>query len=102
MPEFPKIIILDKEKTKYDWEFYKFLFDDEILVDITVFLLEFIDDDTIKNLSYDNLIDKINNILINNDINFKKNKIFLKNEKEVKYHFLVGEDFIDDERFCRC
>ena len=36
MPEFPKIIILDKEKTKYDWEFYKFLFDDEILVDIIV------------------------------------------------------------------
>ncbi len=64
--------------------------------------MEFINDDTIKNLSYDNVIDKINNISINNDINFKKRKIILKNEKIVKYHFLVGEEFIDDEKFCRC
>ena len=53
-------------------------------------------------MSYDNVIDKINNISINNDINFKKRKIILKNEKIVKYHFLVGEEFIDDEKFCRC
>ena len=64
--------------------------------------MEFINDDTIKNLSYDNVIDKINNISINNDINFKKRKIILKNEKIIKYHFLVGEEFIDDEKFCRC
>ena len=43
-----KIIILDKERSKYYWEFYTFLLDNEILFELTVFNIEFNNEDNIQ------------------------------------------------------
>ena len=94
---YPKIIIVDKEKTKYDWEFYKYIFDGEVLIDSAVFFLEFFEDDNIANFSNEELTNKIKNISINNELNFKMKKNFIANEKE-KFTFIIDEDFIEDEK----
>ncbi len=57
-----KIIILGKERSKYDWEFYTFLLDNEILLDLTVFKIEFNNEDNMQ--KFDKKIVKYNFLII--------------------------------------
>ena len=64
------IIILEQKKVKYDWKMYEFLLDKKIIVDFTSFLLEFISGDNCENIDSNKLIEKINEISINNEFSF--------------------------------
>lgn len=71
-----KYIILELENTKYNWEIYKFLFDKKIIIEFTSFLLEFINEENININEEGNkeIITKLNNISLNNEIYFLNNK----------------------------
>jgi len=70
------VIILDKERSKYDWKMYEFFMDKKILVDFASFLFEFmtekIDEDVIN---AKNTLDKLNKISINEEAYFLNKKI---------------------------
>ena len=70
------VIILDKERSKYDWKMYEFFMDKKILVDFASFLFEFmtekIDEDVID---AKNTLDKLNKISINEETYFLNKKI---------------------------
>ena len=70
------VIILDKEKSKYDWKMYDFFFDKKILVDFASFLFEFITDnaDTEK-IDAKETLDKLNKISMNEETYFLNKKI---------------------------
>ena len=68
------IIILEQKKVKYDWKMYEFLLDKKIIVDFTSFLLEFISGDNCENIDSNKLIEKINEISINNEFFFFNKK----------------------------
>ena len=119
------IIILEKEKYIYDWKIYEFLFDKKIIIDFTLFLFEFINGD---NTSYDNvddLVKKINEISINNEIYFFNKKMRYQkrsmmqslnivdniiskekgeqnnqqtNEIDLKFYFLLNQDIPEEEK----
>ena len=57
-----KIIILGKERSKYDWEFYTFMLDNEILFVLTVFNIEFNNEDNMQ--KFDKKIVKYNFLII--------------------------------------
>ena len=67
------IIILDKNSCKYDYKFFQFLIDKKICIDFTSFLLEFIDIDL--NKTDLKIVEKINQISINNDLYFCNKKL---------------------------
>ena len=70
------VIILDKEKSKYDWNMYDFFFDKKILVDFASFLFEFITEN-VDNESIDakETLDKLNKISMNEETYFLNKKI---------------------------
>jgi len=70
------VIILDKEKSKYDWKMYEFFFDKKILVDFASFLFEFITEN-VDNDSIDakDTLDKLNKISMNEETYFLNKKI---------------------------
>ena len=70
------VIILDKEKSKYDWKMYEFFFDKKILVDFASFLFEFITETTNEDIiDAENTLDKLNKISINEENYFLNKKI---------------------------
>ena len=118
------IIILDKNKSLYDWKLYEFLLDKKIIIDFTLFLFEFISGDIVYN-NMDELIEKINQISMNNEFYYFNKKIRLQkrsmmqsltivdnliskergesinqqmNENENKFYFLLNKDIPDDEK----
>ena len=119
------IIILEKDKFLYDWKFYEFLLDKKIILDFTLFLFEFIgNDNTIYN-NTDELLEKINQISINNEFYFFNKKIRLQkrsmlqslnivdnliskergesinqqiNENDSKFYFLLNQDIQEEEK----
>ena len=118
------IIILDKNKSLYDWKLYEFLLDKKIIIDFTLFLFEFISGDIVYN-NMDELIEKINQISMNNEFYYFNKKIRLQkrsmmqsltivdnliskergesinqqmNENENKFYFLLDKDIPDDEK----
>ena len=119
------IIILERKKDIYDWKLYEFLLDRKIIVDFTSFLLEFINSDKVYNNDSEKLIEKINEMSLNNEFYFfnkKKriqkrtmiqslniiNNIILKDKKEKnfqqqngignKFYFMINQDINDDEK----
>lgn len=92
------IIILDKGKTKYDWVFYKFLLDNEILIDFTIFVFEFMDSENKQVYSYVEFQNKIYSISINDDINFNKKFFLIRKEKENEFYFSLNNNFLEDEK----
>ena len=70
------VIILDKEKSKYDWNMYDFFFDKKLLVDFASFLFEFITENN-DNDSIDakETLDKLNKISMNEETYFLNKKI---------------------------
>ena len=119
------VIILDKDRLQYDWKIYEFLLDKKILVDFTLFLFEFINGESAFNNSNDKLIDKVNEISINNECYFFNRKIRLQkrsmiqsmnivdniiskekgeqintqiNENENIFYFLLNQDIPEDEK----
>ena len=70
------VIILDKEKSKYDWKMYDFFFDKKILVDFASFLFEFITENTdIDKIDAKETLDKLNKISLNEETYFLNKKI---------------------------
>ena len=119
------IIILERKKDIYDWKLYEFLLDRKIIVDFTSFLLEFINSDKVYNNDSEKLIEKINEMSLNNEFYFfnkKKriqkrtmiqslniiNNIILKDKKEKnfqqqngignKFYFMINQDINDNEK----
>ena len=70
------VIILDKEKSKYDWKMYDFFFDKKLLVDFASFLFEFMTEN-VDNESIDakETLDKLNKISMNEETYFLNKKI---------------------------
>ena len=119
------IIILEKDKCLYDWKLYEFLLDKKIIIDFTLFLFEFIGNDNNTFNNMDELLEKINNISVNNEFYFFNKKIRLQkrsmlqslnivdnliskergesinqqiNENDSKFYFLLNQDIQEDEK----
>jgi len=119
------IIILEKEKYIYDWKIYEFLFDKKIIIDFTLFLFEFINGDNATYDNVDDLVKKINEISINNEIYFFNKKMRYQkrsmmqslnivdniiskekgeqnnqqtNEIDLKFYFLLNQDIPEEEK----
>ena len=119
------IIILEKDKFLYDWKFYEFLLDKKIILDFTLFLFEFIGNDNNTSHNTDELLEKINQISINNEFYFFNKKIRLQkrsmlqslnivdnlmskergestnqqiNENDSKFYFLLNQDIQEEEK----
>jgi len=119
------IIILEKEKYIYDWKFYEYLFDKKIIIDFTLFLFEFINGDNATYDNVDDLVKKINEISINNEIYFFNKKMRYQkrsmmqslnivdniiskekgeqnnqqtNEIDLKFYFLLNQDIPEEEK----
>ena len=119
------IIILEKEKYIYDWKIYEFLFDKKIIIDFTLFLFEFINGDNATYDNVDELVKKINEISINNEIYFFNKKMRYQkrsmmqslnivdniiskekgeqnnqqtNEIDLKFYFLLNQDIPEEEK----
>ena len=119
------IIILEKEKYIYDWKIYEFLFDKKIIIDFTLFLFEFINGDNATYDNVDELVKKINEISINNEIYFFNKKMRYQkrsmmqslnivdniiskekgeqnnqqtNEIDSKFYFLLNQDIPEEEK----
>ena len=70
------VIILDKEKCKYDWKMYEFFVDKKILVDFASFLFEFMTEKESEDIiDAQNTLDKLNKISINEESYFLNKKI---------------------------
>ena len=119
------IIILEKDKFLYDWKMYEFLLDKKIIIDFTLFLFEFISGDCSCYNSMDELLEKINQISVNNEFYFFNKKMRQQkrtmmqsinivdnliskergesvnqqmNENDSKFFFLLNQDINDDEK----
>ena len=119
------VIILEYKKVEYDWKMYEFLLDKKIVVDFTSFLLEFISGDNTENIDLNKLIEKINEISINNEFFFFNKKKRLQkrtmrqslniidnimskekndqanqqqNEIESKFYFIINQDINENEK----
>ena len=119
------IIIVEQKKVIYDWKLYEFLLDKKIIVDFTSFLLEFINRDISDNNDSEILIEKINEISVNNEFYFFNKKkriqkrtilqslniidnIIIKDKKdqnyqqqnyfENKFYFMINQDIKDNEK----
>ena len=120
------VIILEKDKLLYDWKMYEFLLDKKIIIDFTLFLFEFISGDSIiANINKNELIEKMNEISVNNEFYFFNKKMRLQkrsmiqslnivdniiskekgeplnqqiNENESSFYFLINQDIQDEEK----
>ena len=120
------VIILEKDKLLYDWKMYEFLLDKKIIIDFTLFLFEFISgDNIIANNNKNELIEKMNEISVNNEFYFFNKKMRLQkrsmiqslnivdniiskekgeplnqqiNENESSFYFLINQDIQDEEK----
>jgi len=123
------IIIVEYKKVIYDWKIYEFFFDKKIIVDFTSFLFEFINggDNSKKGFDLNIILEKINEISINNETYFfnkkKRNQkrsilqslnivdnIIMKDKKEIsqasqqqndienKFFFILNQDIDDNEK----
>jgi hypothetical protein len=119
------VIILEKDKFIYDWKMYEFLLDKKILIDFTLFLFEFITGDSVTCNNANELVEKMNEISVNNEFYFFNKKMrYIKrsmmqslnivdniisqekgetanqqnNENESKFYFLLNQDIQDDEK----
>ena len=92
------IIILDKERSKYDWKMYEFFMDKKILVDFASFLFEFmtekIDEDIID---AKNTLDKLNKISINEEAYFLNKKIRYQ-RRSLLHTYNIVEHISDHKR----
>ena len=81
------VIIIDKEKSKYDWKIYEFFFDKKILVDFASFLFEFMTEKGEENIiDAKNTLDKVNKISINEETYFFNKNIRYKKKKFIKFY----------------
>ena len=119
------VIILEKDKFIYDWKMYEFLLDKKILIDFTLFLFEFITGDSVTCNNANELLEKMNEISVNNEFYFFNKKMRYQkrsmmqslnivdniiskekgeqtnqqnNENESKFYFLLNQDIQDDEK----
>ena len=119
------VIILEKDKFIYDWKMYEFLLDKKILIDFTLFLFEFITGDSVTCNNANELVEKMNEISVNNEFYFFNKKMRYQkrsmmqslnivdniiskekgeqanqqnNENESKFYFLLNQDIRDDEK----
>ena len=119
------VIILEKDKFIYDWKMYEFLLDKKILIDFTLFLFEFITGDSVTCNNMNELVEKMNEISVNNEFYFFNKKMRYQkrsmmqslnivdniiskekgeqanqqnNENESKFYFLLNQDIQDDEK----
>ena len=123
------IIIVEYKKVIYDWKIYEFLLDKKIIVDFTPFLLEFINggDKSKKGVDVNIILEKINQISINNETYFFNKKkrtqkrsilhslnivdnIMMKDKKDIretsqqqndienKFIFIINQDIDDNEK----
>ena len=119
------IIILEKKNVIYDWKMYDFLLDKKIIIDFAPFLLEFVNIDNINNIDMNTIIEKINNISINNEIYFFNKKMRLQkrtmiqsiniienilskdkkeqiaqqqNDIENNFYFMIAQDINENEK----
>ena len=70
------VIILDKEKSKYDWQMYDFFFDKKLLVDFASFLFEFINENAdLEHIDAKETLDKLTKISMNEETYFLNKKI---------------------------
>lgn len=119
------VIILEKDKFIYDWKMYEFLLDKKILIDFTLFLFEFITGDSVTCNNANELVEKMNEISLNNEFYFFNKKMRYQkrsmmqslnivdniiskekgeqtnqqnNENESKFYFLLNQDIQDDEK----
>ena len=119
------VIILEKDKFIYDWKMYEFLLDKKILIDFTLFLFEFITGDSVTCNNVNELVEKMNEMSVNNEFYFFNRKMRMQkrsmmqslnivdniiskekgeqinqqnNENESKFYFLLNQDIQDDEK----
>ena len=92
------VIILDKERSKYDLKMYDFFMDKKILVDFASFLFEFmtekIDEDIID---AKNTLDKLNKISINEETYFLNKKIRYQ-RRSLLHTYNIVENISDHKR----
>ena len=92
------VIILDKERSKYDLKMYDFFMDKKILVDFASFLFEFmtekIDEDVID---AKNTLDKLNKISINEETYFLNKKIRYQ-RRSLLHTYNIVENISDHKR----
>ena len=92
------VIILDKERSKYDLKMYDFFMDKKILVDFASFLFEFmtekIDEDIID---AKNTLDKLNKISINEETYFLNKKIRYQ-RRSLLHTYNIVENISDQKR----
>ena len=73
------VIILDKEKSRYDWQMYDFFFDKKLLVDFASFLFEFITENAdLEKIDAKETLDKLTKISMNEETYFLNKKIRYK------------------------
>ena len=119
------VIILEKDKFLYDWKLYEFLLDKKIIIDFTLFLFEFITGDSVTCNNVNELVEKMNEMSVNNEFYFFNRKMRMQkrsmmqslnivdniiskergeqinqqnNENESKFYFLLNQDIQDDEK----
>ena len=96
------IVIVDKEKSKYDWKMYEFFIDKKILVDFASFLFEFITEKSTEEIiDAQNTLDILNKISINEETYFLNKKI--RYQRRSVLHSLnivenISENRIDKDR----
>ena len=73
------VIILDKEKSRYDWQMYDFFFDKKLLVDFASFLFEFMTENSdVEQIDAKETLDKLTKISMNEETYFLNKKIRYK------------------------
>ena len=90
-------IILDKERSKYDWKMYEFFVDKKILVDFASFLLEFINENTTEEIDAQNTLEKLNKISINEESYFLNKKIRYQ-RRSLMHSYNIVENISDHRK----
>ena len=92
------VIILDKEKSKYDWKMYEFFFDKKILVDFASFLFEFMTEQTSEDIiDAQSTLDKLNKISINEETYFFNKKIRYQ-RRSMQHSYNIVENISDKKK----
>ena len=92
------VIILDKEKSKYDWKMYEFFFDKKILVDFASFLFEFMTEQINEDLiDAQRTLNKLNKISINEETYFFNKKIRYQ-RRSLMHSYNIVENISDKKK----
>ena len=92
------VIILDKEKSKYDWKMYEFFFDKKILVDFANFLFEFMTEQINEDIiDAQNTLEKLNKISINEETYFFNKKIRYQ-RRSLLHSYNIVENISDHKK----